>query len=357
MREVAEFEYSADYIAIFRQNKSQYDLWRSELANCSGSATLPAHPHLPSFSGTVINVRDGHRVTSPPHPPRDSRSNSSQKVFVFGGSTVFCGEVCDSQTIPASLWNELDKKGFYVSEVINYGRPGSTLTNREYWFLRDPRISSGDLCIFYFGANDCGTRHLKSKRRTPGGSNRHLEGLARLLSRVELFFKNIDNHFGIRLHVFTSLFALLSWPLCLIVSRGTVQETLAAITRIGLQAQRIRCHVYFVLQPSIHENVKLTPLVRLSRWAGCGISPSFWCRRTLHQIGYRRYRKMLQRQVGNRFFDLSFCFVDENDVFENDVFIDECHILARGNHVVASAMADFLISGDLEHDFVLDNLS
>lgn len=349
---MSKFKYSADYVNFYEQCKCQWVLWRSELVDCSGFSDPPSHPHLPSFLGTEINVRGGHRFTSPPYPPRDSRSNSSQKVFVFGGSTVFCGEVCDSQTIPSFLWSQLDKKGFQISEVINYGRLGSTLKNRKYWFLQDPRISSGDLCIFYFGANDCGDRYLKTKSKTPGGSKRYLERLARLLAAFETIFGEIDKRFGTRLHLFTILFVLLSWPLCLIVSRGAVQETLTAITRVCLQAQRIRCHVYFVLQPTIFENIQPSPLVRLLCWAGFGKSPSDWRAWIMHQIGYRRYRKVLQRQVGNRFFDLSFCLVDKNDVF-----LDAVHITARGNLTVASAMADFLTRGDLTHDFVLDSPS
>lgn len=105
--------------------------------------------------GKYINVTDGRRRTTP--QPAITRS----RVFIFGGSTTFCGNVPDSLTWPSLLSRDLAPLGF---EVVNLGVSGVGSVDR----LRRLRsilneIHSGDTVIFYFGVNDALRHRLETQ--------------------------------------------------------------------------------------------------------------------------------------------------------------------------------------------------
>ena len=61
---------------------------------------------LGDFDGSYINIEDGHRITT------GSTDRREKRILVFGGSTIFCGEVPDSMTVPSRLQTLLDENDF-----------------------------------------------------------------------------------------------------------------------------------------------------------------------------------------------------------------------------------------------------
>jgi hypothetical protein len=97
--------------------------------------------------GEFINNAGGLRLTTDA-PPR-----ARQRIFVFGGSTVYCGEVPDPFTIPS-----------YLQRLVNAALPGqfavvnagvtSVNVAQQVSRLRTLPLAPDDIVVFYDGIND-----------------------------------------------------------------------------------------------------------------------------------------------------------------------------------------------------------
>lgn len=101
---------------------------------------------LDNYEGKYIKIRNNHRhTTDAPIAPKSA-------VYVFGGSTVFSGEVPDTLTIPSFLQRELNKfTDRYF--VINAGIP-SINSNQQLFYLLATPLNIGDIVVFFDGVND-----------------------------------------------------------------------------------------------------------------------------------------------------------------------------------------------------------
>ena len=114
---------------------------------------------LRDFDGSYIKIKNGRRVTI---GNTDRRQN---RVFVLGGSTIFCAEVPDSMTIPSELQKAVLGAGFLV-DVVNYGIPGIRIESQLETLKTIPDLGPSDIVLFYDGVNDLNTvfrKGLESK--------------------------------------------------------------------------------------------------------------------------------------------------------------------------------------------------
>ena len=100
-----------------------------------------------NLNGRYIKIRDFRRVTT------GSTGLRQKRILIFGGSTIFCGEMPDSLTVPSHLQkivldNALD------FDVLNFGIPGMRIENqfRNLKILED--LGPDDVVVFYDGVND-----------------------------------------------------------------------------------------------------------------------------------------------------------------------------------------------------------
>jgi len=101
---------------------------------------------LDNYEGKYIKIRNNHRHTT------DAPIAAKSAVYVFGGSTVFSGEVPDTLTIPSFLQRELNKfTDRYF--VINAGTP-SMNSNQQLFYLLATPLNIGDIVVFFDGVND-----------------------------------------------------------------------------------------------------------------------------------------------------------------------------------------------------------
>jgi hypothetical protein len=98
------------------------------------------------IKANYINVKQGDRVTYP-------RTSGKNKIYIFGGSTVFSGEVPDYYTIPSLLAALISESGIYKYEVINKGVT-SVNVKQQLDYLKTTKIKKGDIVVFYSGVND-----------------------------------------------------------------------------------------------------------------------------------------------------------------------------------------------------------
>ncbi|MBI5713095.1 MAG: SGNH/GDSL hydrolase family protein [Chloroflexi bacterium] len=97
--------------------------------------------------GKYINVSNGKRRTA--FQPIEVKN----KVYLFGGSTIFSGEVPDEYTIASRLQQLLNTKFADRFTVENYGSTSVTLA-QQFERLRTLQLAPGDVVIFYDGVND-----------------------------------------------------------------------------------------------------------------------------------------------------------------------------------------------------------
>jgi lysophospholipase L1-like esterase len=123
---------------------------RAVLAIVTPSPALKYHPYTlwraaPVASPTLNVTGEGLRVT-----PGSECRPSSRRVWIFGGSTVWGGDVPDDGTLPAALQRLMPE-----ACVTNFGQIAYTSTQGVIQLeteLRDGRRPS--LVIFYDGVND-----------------------------------------------------------------------------------------------------------------------------------------------------------------------------------------------------------
>jgi hypothetical protein len=97
--------------------------------------------------GTYINNVGGHRVTT------DVPEAAAHRIFLFGGSTVYCAEVPDPFTIASYLQRQVNVVAPGRHAVVNSG-VSSVNTAQQLAWLRATDLSPGDVVVFYDGIND-----------------------------------------------------------------------------------------------------------------------------------------------------------------------------------------------------------
>ena len=100
-----------------------------------------------NYNGTWINVIDNKRVTI-----NDTTLQFKNSIYLFGGSTVYNGEVPDSYTIASQLaLIGANKKSF---RVINMGASSIHAGQQLGRLKSEVALTPNDVVIFYDGVND-----------------------------------------------------------------------------------------------------------------------------------------------------------------------------------------------------------
>jgi lysophospholipase L1-like esterase len=140
-------ELDADEFAIAQAKNEllspaeEHGLVLSNIENTDGFVTHK------NFDGDYIKIENSRRVTI------GSTGLRQKRILVFGGSTIFCGEMPDSFTVPSQLQQMVLAKGFDV-DVINFGIQGIRIENQFKILKSVPKLGPDDIVIFYDGVND-----------------------------------------------------------------------------------------------------------------------------------------------------------------------------------------------------------
>ena len=269
--------------------------------------------HMPDYQGQFLNVLGGLRVTTN-HP-----TQLRQQLYVFGGSTVFCGEVSDNFTLCSQLQVVVNEND-YSTRVINFGRHGSTFRNRLL-FLERCNLLEGDLVLFWFGVNELGWKLLEGKTSASffvtlfHKISESLKYFSKYLALVDLVSKTFDS--------------LLLRPFYKSYAYFETRQSLRKLERLS----RLRGFQYkVILQPNLLTKMLRTPREDLmldfflSRDKGRVI-------KKLLDTNYPRFRKLINRVGG---LDASGSFIQT----DREVFVDWVHLNSEGNRMMANLIFD-----------------
>lgn len=276
--------------------------------------------HMPEYEGKFLNVVSGLRVTT------NSPSEATQRLYIFGGSTVFCGEVKDSLTMCSQLQSEINNHKFGTM-VINFGRHGSTFRNRLL-YLERCILEKGDLILFWFGVNELGWKMLEGKTDIPvlirlfHTVSEGLKYLSKNIALVELISGMYDS---VVLQPFYGIYAFF--------------ETKNSLKILDKLSNSRGFNYKVILQPNL-----LTKSVRTRRE---DVMLNFFMSRDkgkvikkLFDANYPRFRGLLGRFNG----------VDGTDIFaqtDQEVFVDWVHLNSVGNKIAAELICDAFEADDL----------
>jgi len=264
--------------------------------------------HMPDYQGKYLNVAHGLRVTT------NAPTATKKRLYIFGGSTVFCGEVKDSLTICSQLQDFINIHQSTTS-VVNFGRHGSTFRNRVLYLERCDLLKD-DIVIFWFGVNELGWKLLEGKTDVPFWIHlfhRFSEGLnffSKYLALLEIISKSFD---AFVLRPFYKIYAFI--------------ETKNSLIKLDQMAKLRGFKYKVILQPNL-----LTKQFRTQRE---DIMQKFFLSRDkgkiikdLFEANYPKFRRLLSRFNG----------ADGTDIFaqtDQEVFVDWIHLNSVGNQIAA----------------------
>lgn len=262
------------------------------------------------FKSDDLNVKDGLRVTT------DSPANATRKVLIFGGSTVFCSEVPDKYTVASFMQRSLNSMGRDF-RVVNHGQRGATTLNRIRLIQTLSDLGKGDVAIFLFGDNDCGT--YLDQRRHP-------------LTRVIVLLERVSDY-GIE--IFRWINGELSpilWRRRAIASANKLVEQFEVVKDF-CQSQGV--NLMCVLQPNLFTlNNNFDYAAGLKRASSREIKVSV---ETAYAVFEPWVIKNNYAVSATRIFD------DASEM----VYLDWAHLNARGNEILARFILDQLLGQKL----------
>ena len=278
--------------------------------------------HMPDYQGQFLNVLSGLRVTTN-QPPQ-----FKQRLYIFGGSTVFCGEVSDSLTLSSQL-QVLINEANYSTTVINFGRHGSTFRNRLL-YLERCNLGEGDIVLFWFGVNELGWKLMEGKTQVS-----FFVSIMQIVSETLKFFSK----YLALLDLVSKIFQFLIFhPFCRSYAYFETRQSLKNLKKLS----ELRGFKYkVILQPNL-----LTKKIRTPRE---DLMLQFFLSRAKGRItqkllnfSYPRFRMLLSQFDG---VDASLSLTQT----DREVFVDWVHLNSEGNHLMAKVIFDcFDKSGSFE---------
>jgi len=272
-----------------------------------------------NFQGKYINVKENLRATT------SQPLNSLNTVHVFGGSSIFSGEVPDKNTIPSFLQvklNNADRR--YI--VKNYG-VSSIIAKQQYERMKKTvQIKKGDIVIFYDGANDILQKIYFNNQDgwiLGGGDNKEFYWIKilRKIAKYSYSISYIDKKITQALPLKANF-------------KNEAQIYLKEIKDAEVYVKNKGGKFYHFLQPVLFEkenkNRYEKELLLIRSLVPIGLEEVF-------KKGYPEFKKQLKKLSNS--YDLTKSF----DVTKKSPYLDWCHINHEGNEIIANKIFDIII--------------
>ncbi len=260
-----------------------------------------------SFHGNTLNIANGVRRTT-----GRGMGDVTLRIFVFGGSTVFCHEVPDSLTVTSFLQKMLNQD-LKETEVLNFGWAGATVLDRLEALKSLENFSQNDIVVVYFGVNDVGY-----KFNDQAGKTRRAEDLFPMHLRImRILAKEFDLEIARWVYGETAPRQLRKF-----VSQ-TVTRTLSSLSAFADYCQKNELQLMTILQPNLYTlRTKYPSEMQTEKRFSNNL-------KTAVLSAYKHYEESLK--------EVQYA-VSATHIFDNapaPVFLDWAHVNARGNEIVA----------------------
>lgn len=309
----ASGDYPRHYLTESFFQSIQYGNIYEQSTSSRKSIEVGSHYDLAfDYQAPGISVANGLRTTT------DQPKSFEKTLMFFGGSTTFGGrEVPDDLTFSSFVQRKLINNSKNV-RTINHGQGGATVTDRINWLMTETPVCAGDIIVFYFGANDSGWivnlggRSLKHDLlRTP----------------VLVLLRRFSD----------SKFELLKWlhgefahwhnKWC---AKTQFKATIREFEKARKWSTENGCRFLIVLQPHLYTSKTISQYEESLR----GRFSSFLQEQL--RVAYALYENF----VANCGYGVSATHILSDS--PSSVYLDWCHVNARGNEIIANFLHDSL---------------
>ena len=273
------------------------------------------------FDGRYINVHEGGRRRSPAH----SNDPAGERIYFFGGSTMWGYGARDSYTIPAQVSHLLASRDLPV-QASNYAQPGYVSWQDLLLFQAQLALDNvPELAVFYHGFNDVYAAYLQGSAGLTLRENQRVNDveLGRLLRSGQPV-----------LTPFETDISRYDWSLVTrggATARDIADRLLANHRLIRAAAAEHDVRVVFVLQPALFAKTAPTAAERRILNDVDSAQPGF---SALYRDVVRIIRDYASTERADDVIVLSNLFSDESE----GIFFDRVHINEIGNRYVAEAI-------------------
>lgn len=266
-----------------------------------------------NFEGKWINVRNNRRVTL------NKPGIYSHKIYLFGGSTVYNGEVPDKLTIASQLAS-IGANNFQY-EVVNMGATSIHSTQQFGRLKAEIKLKEGDVVIFYDGVNDVYQRIININR----------EGYMYGQPKQEKFWVKILRNYSKDSSILHFLFSKVInntyyiTPALIESSSEDYIKTLVATNEYVLSQ---KAYFYHFLQPTLFTRKNLNEYENILLKKG-------------HPIVSKQVIKAFTEAypiILNKLYDVNFSY-SLTEVFDElleSPYLDFCHVTHIGNKIIAT---------------------
>ena len=303
--------YPREYLTEEFYNSARHRYWKKWSVN----EFQTSDPTIHFDENDIIDV-DNFSIKNGLRTTTDTPEKYDFNILLFGGSTTLMEEVPDDLTYASFLQRRfnLDKN----VRVINHGTPGATFLNRASFLIKRTPIKKGDIVIFYFGVNDSGQSvhgKLSSSLRSPllilfGKSKVQISEIGKWV-RGELLFRHNSR-----------------------CSTSAFNSTVSAIGEAKKFVEGHGAKIMVVLQPNLFVSNTKTEYEKSlrSRWSSFIIGQVKFC--------YPKYEAFVDQCD----FGVSLSNIFDN--LDSSVYLDWCHVNARGAEIIANSLHRELVNLD-----------
>tara|TARA_B110000046_G_scaffold52446_1_gene58624 strand:+ start:309 stop:1559 length:1251 start_codon:yes stop_codon:yes gene_type:complete len=265
-----------------------------------------------NFEGKWINVRNNRRVTI------NKSGNYLRKIYLFGGSTVYNGEVPDTLTIASQLAS-LGANDF-LYEVVNMGAT-SIHSNQQFGRLKSEiKLKDGDVVIFYDGVNDVYERIVYENREGYMAGQPKQENFWIKQLRSKSKYSSI-------LHILLSQMINNTKEISSTLIKNSIEDYIKTLGEVNEYAEAHRAYFYHFLQPTIFTKKNLNEYERMLLAKG----PPFVTRQSVQ--AFTSAYPIIENKLDS--IEFSYSLTGAFDNLEESPYLDFCHVTHVGNKIIA----------------------
>lgn len=266
-----------------------------------------------NFVGQWINIHDNRRKTV------NADGVFNNKLYLFGGSTVFNSEVPDSLTIASQLASFGANKASF--EVLNMGA-SAVHSIHQFGLLRSEiQLNEGDIVVFYDGVNDVQQRIVYENEVGPMFGD----------PKNESFFIKL-----IRYANYHSSIAKLLYDIMVDnvrpISSSLVDESISRYIETLRSSENYvtsqNARFFHFLQPTLFTKIYLNDYEKSLIKMGYPFVPNQ--SKAAFKVAYPIIEERLRSE------DYSMSLTDSFDHLETSPYLDFCHVNHIGNEIIAN---------------------
>jgi len=265
-----------------------------------------------NFEGKWINVQNNRRVTI------NKPGNYLRKIYIFGGSTVYNGEVPDNLTIASQLASLGANKFLY--KVVNMGAT-SIHSSQQFGRLKsEVGLENGDVVIFYDGVNDVLQRIIYENKKgymvgEPKQESfwiKQLRSKSKYSSILYILYSNLIKNTKEK-------------PSSLVMT--SIDDYINTLVEAKQYTEANGGFFYHFLQPTLFTKKNLNKYEQMLLARGYPFVPNQFIK------DFAKAYPIISNKLDS--FEFSYSLLEIFDGLEESPYLDFCHVNHIGNKIIA----------------------